>query len=150
MRDLKSLKKLLRVLIRCFEELTKSKSGKMFDVLRILIRGLKWNINIKKLVNNLSWQDLWIILNADTINNVPPNLINVWNEIDSLATDAAYNYAAINLTFRYHSVFEKLLPHTLREQFTQNRGKLPSRGWEMYIHGMELALSVIPNCIPKV
>jgi len=109
---------------RVLVEMTKSQTGYIFESFRVLTRGMKWNINIKHLDHGLRRQDLWTIFNTELINDVSLPLRSTWQEIDALSVEAAYNYAAFNLALRYHSVFERLLPNSLRTTIHPKPGQL--------------------------
>ncbi len=94
----------------------------ILKTLRILTRGMKWNINIKYL--GLSWEDTWIILNSEFEDQVEERLKSIWRDVYYLATEAAIKYASFNLALRFHTVIEKILPMTIRATINPKPGQI--------------------------
>lgn len=106
------------------EEMVKPETGQVYESFRVLTRGMKWNMNTRTLGEHLEWEDLWTILSTELIDDVPPRLLTAWQEIDKLGVKAASTYAAFNLALRYHSVFDRVLPNSLRATMHPKAGQI--------------------------
>jgi hypothetical protein len=109
---------------KTLEQMTKTETGDIFESYRVLVRGMKWNMNTKPFLDRVSWIDLWKILNTELVDDVPPNLLADWKEIDHLGETAAYEYASFNLALRYHSVYDRVLPNSLRATIHPKSGQM--------------------------
>ena len=87
---------------------------KAIETLRVLVRGMKWNVNIQDLTRELAWEDLWSVMNSETGEDLPANLRKVWNDITEFVAIHAIDYAAFNLTMKYYEVYRNLLPKSIR------------------------------------
>jgi hypothetical protein len=91
-----------------------SGNNQLMASMHVLVRGMRWNVNIIDKTDGLGWEELWSLMNADTSAEVPPPLRAAWKEVDSVVSQSALEYAAFNLAVRYHDLYRKFLPGALR------------------------------------
>ena len=80
---------------------------------RALIQGMKWNMNSKTTLHNLSDEDAWTILKY-TRSDVKKELLDIWDQYEQMALDAALEYAAINLMLKWTNLIKKFFPEAIR------------------------------------
>ncbi len=78
-----------------------------------LIQGMKWNMNSKELLNNLSEEDAWHVI-KDKREIISPQLQSQWDEYNKLATEAAIHYSAVNLMLKWTDLIHKFFPEAIR------------------------------------
>lgn len=112
------------------EGIVKSQNGSIYESFLVLVRGMKWNINTRTFSSLLGREDLWILVNTPTVDNVPERLQSHWREFDEIGKNAAFEYAAFNLALRYHSALDRVLPNSLRATIHPKQGQIavPSFG----------------------
>lgn len=106
------------------EEMVQSATGQVFKSFRVLTRGMKWNMNNNMFGEQLGLEDLWTVVNTERIDDVPARLKDAWYALDRLSMDAAYDYSAFNLAMRYHAVFDRVLPRSLRATIHPKAGQI--------------------------
>jgi pyoverdine/dityrosine biosynthesis protein Dit1 len=84
------------------------------QIFRVLVRGMKKNTNLKDILNGLPWNDQWFVLCADSKGAIPQFLKEIWQTVDDIVVESALNYAAFNIAIRYHEVYQKVLPTSIR------------------------------------
>lgn len=89
-------------------------NSKKHQEFRVLVRGMKKNTNLKDVLDTLSWNDQWSILCTDSKEAISPSLREIWQAVDEIVVESSLNYAAFNIAMRYHSVYQKVLPATIR------------------------------------
>ena len=90
---------------------------------RVLIQGMKWNINSKSCLNGLSDEDAWSILTSNR-SNIRNNLLGVWDEIERLSVNAAVEYAATNLMLTWTDLIKKYFPYAIRCTVHPKKGQI--------------------------
>lgn len=80
---------------------------------RTLIQGMKWNMNSKAILKDLSDADAWLIVKG-TRSDVKEDLISIWDDYDHMALEAALEYAAINLMLKWTDLIKKFFPDAIR------------------------------------
>jgi pyoverdine/dityrosine biosynthesis protein Dit1 len=105
-------------------EMVKLDSGQILESFMVLVRGMKWNINTRSLGDVLGREDLWTIVNTQSLDSVPEGLRSDWHEFDEMGRNAAYEYAAFNLALRYHSALDRILPNSLRATIHPKAGQI--------------------------
>ena len=80
---------------------------------RSLVQGMKWNMNSKIILKDLSDKDAWMII-RDERPNVSEELINIWDNYEQMALDAAIEYAATNLMLKWTDLIKKFFPDAIR------------------------------------
>lgn len=83
------------------------------EYFRSLIQGMKWNINSKEYLKELSDEDAWKIIRGER-SNIEKSLINIWDRYEQVATEAALKYAAINLMLKWTDLIKKFFPDSIR------------------------------------
>lgn len=80
---------------------------------RSLIRGMKWNMNSKALLKDVSDTDAWKIVKGRR-SEIAENLVALWDEYDHMAIEAAIEYAATNLMLKWTDLIKKFFPDAIR------------------------------------
>lgn len=78
-----------------------------------LIYGMKWNINSRLLLSDLSDSDAWAIMNCNP-EEVPSRLLSRWKEYNDIAVEAAISYASTNLMLKWTDLIKKFFPDSIR------------------------------------
>lgn len=78
-----------------------------------LVQGMKWNMNSKELLKELSDTDAWSILKCQRF-DVRKELLETWDRYNQLAIEAAEKYAAVNLMLKWTDLIKKFFPETIR------------------------------------
>ena len=94
------------------------------DAMKVLVRGMKWNVNLKDITSAIDWEDLWLIMNSDSRDDLPLQLQRLWDDVTNVVTGAAIEYAAFNLTMKFHDVFAQLLPMPFRATIHPKKGQI--------------------------
>jgi len=86
------------------------------DAFRVLVRGIKWNMNYRDLIDShkIDWSALWAVLNSEEECQVPEQWRSIWKEFDDLAAKAALAYAACNICIRLYDLYRILFPSSVR------------------------------------
>ena len=80
---------------------------------RTLIQGMKWNMNSKKFLKELSDKDAWAIIRS-TRSEIAEELLEIWDKYEQMALEAAIEYAAINLMLKWTDLIRKFFPEAIR------------------------------------
>lgn len=80
---------------------------------RPLLQGMKWNINSKTFLANLSNKDAWMILKCDR-SEVREELLGIWDDYEQLSLGTAIEYAATNLMLKWTDLIKKFFPDAIR------------------------------------
>lgn len=80
---------------------------------RSLIQGMKWNLNSKTILKDLSDKEAWMIVRGSR-SNVGENLINIWDDYEQMALEAALEYAATNLMLKWTDLIKNFFPDAIR------------------------------------
>jgi pyoverdine/dityrosine biosynthesis protein Dit1/RimJ/RimL family protein N-acetyltransferase len=78
-----------------------------------LIQGMKWNINSKKILEDLTDKEAWMIIKGKR-EDVEGGLIKVWDDYNKIAVEAAIEYASINLMLKWTDLVRKFFPDAVR------------------------------------
>ncbi len=81
---------------------------------RVLLRGMKWNLNTRDSLSQLSDRDAWVVVTEMDREKVPTELRKDWEEIDERGQRAAIEYASVNLMLRYLDLLSRVFPGALR------------------------------------
>lgn len=105
------------------EGMSRATSGDIRNEFRVLVRGMKWNLNLKDL--GCEWtEEWWSILDVDEPTGLAASALKLWTETEHRANVAATKYAAFNLALRYHGVFKRFIPDGLRATIHPKHGEL--------------------------
>lgn len=91
-----------------------SSNSEISNLFRVLVRGMKKNTNLKDIIGGLTWEETWDILNTDSIDAIKPEHKKIWREVDDIVVDVAYKYASHGLAMRYHDIYKRFLPDSIR------------------------------------
>lgn len=80
---------------------------------RSLIQGMKWNLNSNVLLEELTDRDAWMIVRGER-SDVRDELLDIWDDYEQKALDAAIEYAAINLMLTWTDLIKKFFPEAIR------------------------------------
>lgn len=80
---------------------------------RNLIQGMKWNLNSKTILKDLSDEDAWMIIKGERL-NVREELVETWDNYEQIALEAALEYAATNLMLKWTNLIKKFFPDAIR------------------------------------
>lgn len=94
---------------------------KSFDT---LVRGMMWNINTRPLTSHYSWNDIWFVLNNEPSELSKQSEKDIYSEILEPSRQAAFKYAAYNLTMKYLGSTLRLLPSTIRATVHAKNGQV--------------------------
>jgi pyoverdine/dityrosine biosynthesis protein Dit1 len=94
------------------------------DEMKVLARGMKWNVNLKDITSDVDWADLWLIMNSNSRNDLPAQLRKLWDDVMNVVTDAAIEYAAFNLAMKFHNVFAQFFPMSFRATIHPKKGQI--------------------------
>lgn len=78
-----------------------------------LVQGMKWNMNSKDLLSDLSNEVAWCII-KNRRDNTDPKYHEQWDEYNKLATQAAIHYSAVNLMLKWTDLIHKFFPEAIR------------------------------------
>lgn len=78
-----------------------------------LIQGMKWNMNSKTILKDLSDNDAWMIVKGAR-SDVREELHAIWDHYEQLALEAAVEYATINLMLKWTDLIKKFFPEAIR------------------------------------
>lgn len=90
---------------------------------RSLIQGMKWNINSKTILSELSDQDAWAILKNER-SNIKTDLQVIWDDYEQTALNAALEYAATNLMLKWTDLIKKFFPDAIRCTVHPKKGQV--------------------------
>jgi hypothetical protein len=93
-------------------EFARAEGKDPYDAFRVLVRGMKWNMNSRDI--STDWSLLWSAIHSDDGSGLAPTATSVWAELNDRAEQAAVRYAAFNLCLRYHDALHRLLPDSVR------------------------------------
>jgi pyoverdine/dityrosine biosynthesis protein Dit1 len=99
---------------RCLARLIRNGHADIEKAFSVLTRGMQWNMNHKRVCSKVEWEPLWALLNAETKQDCPESLHDLWGVVRQRSTDAALGYAAFNLSLKLHNVVSCVLPSALR------------------------------------
>ncbi|MBN4051403.1 L-tyrosine/L-tryptophan isonitrile synthase family protein [bacterium AH-315-M05] len=105
--------------------------NKIYETLRILVRGMKWNCNFKPFFkkNDLDFKQAWELLNAETCDKVPnSSLKKMWEKLDKIGINAAIEYAAFNLSLKYHNIYQTFFPDSIRATIHPKKNQIAVPG----------------------
>lgn len=91
-----------------------SNDKELRDTFQVLARGMKKNVSLKDLLEELSWNEKWLMFNSESADDLSPSLRDLWRKIEEIVNEASYKYAAYNLALRYYSIVQKVFPDTIR------------------------------------
>lgn len=80
---------------------------------RSLIQGMKWNINSKDILKDLSDTEAWMVLKFER-STISKELLEIWDTYEKIALDAALEYAAVNLMLKWTDLIKKFFPEAIR------------------------------------
>lgn len=83
------------------------------DFFQVLVQGMKWNMNSRKLLEDYSDIDAWSILRNDR-NDIKNDLLEVWDWYHKIAEEAAVKYTATNLMLKWTDLLQKFFPESIR------------------------------------
>lgn len=78
-----------------------------------LIQGMKWNMNSKEILKDISDENAWIIIKGDR-SEIKIELIEIWDYYEKLALEAAIEYAAVNLMLKWTDLIRNFFPDSIR------------------------------------
>jgi hypothetical protein len=99
--------------------------------LKILKRGMTWNLNLREYQGRVSDEELWLIAKAAPTESIASQVgRDISTEVQARALEAALSYAAFNLALRYLDAFQNYLPGTMRATIHPKKGQIavPSLG----------------------
>jgi len=96
----------------------------IYKSFRVLVRGMKKNINLKDIINDIEWDDHWLILNAESKEDIRSDLKEIWETVDEITVEASFKYVAFNLAIRFLEIYQKLLPYSLRATIHSKKGQI--------------------------
>lgn len=99
-------------IIECIEEVI-SNRFKREDFFQVLVQGMKWNMNSRKLLENYCDVDAWNIMRCSR-NDIREDLLVAWDWYHKLAEEAATKYAATNLMLKWTNLLQKFFPESIR------------------------------------
>jgi RimJ/RimL family protein N-acetyltransferase len=100
----------IKSIITTMRETNSEDFSKHFDV---LIAGMKWNLDSRNTLQNINDQDCWKLLRWPK-EEIEAKLKYKWEEVNLRATDAALEYASINLMLRYTNLIPLFFPDAIR------------------------------------
>lgn len=89
-----------------------------------LRRGMKRNVNLRDLRDDLTWEAWWEILHQPTEEGVAQSLRGKWQEVDEVCRLSALRYAAFNLASKWFLLDSALFPNAIRATIHPKRGQL--------------------------
>lgn len=78
-----------------------------------LVQGIKWNLNSKEILKNLTDEDAWNIIKLKR-SDVKAELVDVWDSYNEIAENSAIVYAAMNLMLKWTDLLHKFFPESIR------------------------------------
>jgi pyoverdine/dityrosine biosynthesis protein Dit1/RimJ/RimL family protein N-acetyltransferase len=114
----------IKSIITSLRESNYKEISKNFDV---LIAGMKWNLDSRNTLKDVSDQDCWKILRWSK-EELEDNLKDNWETIHQRATNAALEYAAINLMLRYTNLIHRFFPDAIRATIHPKVGQFALAG----------------------
>jgi hypothetical protein len=103
-------------------DFSRAEGSDLREAFRVLVRGMKWNMNSRDLSED--WADLWSAIQSDDGHGLAPGAEAVWSELNARSERAAVQYAAFNLSLRYHDALHRLLPDSVRATVHAKAGQL--------------------------
>ncbi len=80
--------------------------------LRLLSRGMKWNMNTSVFRPEYEWSELWAAVNDRGLDT--PRKQVLWKNIDDTSREIAIKYAAHNLSMKYLDLLTRCFPLAIR------------------------------------
>lgn len=88
-----------------------------------LVQGMKWNMNSRKILEQLSNEDAWKVIKDDK-RTIPTDLWSVWEDYHSLAIEAAIKYASVNLMLKWTNLLQLFFPEAIRCTVHPKKGQV--------------------------
>ena len=88
---------------------------------------MKWNMNSRKLLADLSAEDAWRII-KDPREEVPDVLHPQWDDFHAKAIEAAIKYAAVNLMLSWTNLINLFFPESIRCTVHPKKGQVALAG----------------------
>lgn len=78
-----------------------------------LVKGMKWNMNSKKMLEDVPLKEIWNILKLDR-NKINIDYKDKWDDFHKEAIHAALEYASINLLLKWTNLINEFFPEAIR------------------------------------
>ena len=95
------------------QERLESASGEIAEVFRILVSGMKWNLDSRAGLDDLDDKGCWQVLRRNR-NDIEGEYEQAWHSVNERAFQAALTYAAVNLMLRWTKLVFKFFPDAIR------------------------------------
>lgn len=104
---------IVRHISECIIKLVESGTTELMSTFNILVSGIKWNLDSRNSLKNISDDLCWKLLKGNK-NDVEQQYKKQWQEIHDRAIRAALEYSSINLMLRWTNLISVFFPDAIR------------------------------------
>jgi pyoverdine/dityrosine biosynthesis protein Dit1/GNAT superfamily N-acetyltransferase len=95
------------------QNLINDKNQDVFESFKALVSGMKWNLETRNSISDCSDEICWKILKFEK-HEIEVNYQDKWQQVHNRATNAAFEYAAVNLMLRWTNLISLFFPDAIR------------------------------------
>lgn len=88
-----------------------------------LVQGMKWNMNSRVFLADLSDEEAWNVIKMDR-GKVEEGLAPAWDQYHILAIEAAIKYAAVNMMLKWTNLLQSFFPEAIRCTVHPKKGQV--------------------------